>query len=134
MPIDHFLAVDLGASGGRVMLGRWDGARISIEPLTRFENGPIAVHNRQHWDILGIWQHILAGIRTHTSRGGAPLAGISVDSWGVDYGLLDNQGRLIANPTCYRDHRTDGMLEQAFARVTSDDIFGTTGIQFMQIK
>ncbi|MCX6014134.1 MAG: rhamnulokinase [Chloroflexales bacterium] len=134
MPIDHFLAVDLGASGGRVMLGRWDGARISIEPLTRFENGPIAVHNRQHWDILGIWNHILAGIRTHTSRGGAPLAGISVDSWGVDYGLLDSQGRLIANPTCYRDHRTDGMLEQAFARVSSDDIFATTGIQFMQIN
>ena len=134
MPIDHFLAVDLGASGGRVMLGRWDGAHISIEPLTRFDNGPIPVHSRLHWDILGIWKHINDGIRLHTSRGGAPIAGISVDSWGVDYGLLDAQGNLLANPTCYRDHRTDGMLERAFARVPSDDIFATTGIQFMQFN
>ena len=134
MPIDHFLAVDLGASGGRVMLGRWDGARISIEPLTRFDNGPISVHQRMHWDMLGIWKHINDGIRLHTSRGGAPLAGISVDSWGVDFGLLDRHGRLLANPTCYRDHRTDGMLERAFEIVGSDTIFNTTGIQFMQIN
>ncbi|MBM4413700.1 MAG: rhamnulokinase [Chloroflexi bacterium] len=134
MPIDHFLAVDLGASGGRVMLGRWDGSRISIEPLTRFDNGPTPVHQRLHWDILGIWRHINDGIRTHVSRGGAPLAGISVDSWGVDYGLLDRTGQLLGNPTCYRDHRTDGMMDQAFARVRSDRIFATTGIQFMQFN
>jgi len=134
MPIDHYLAVDLGASGGRVMLGRWDGAHISIEPLTRFDNGPIPVHGHLHWDILGIWKHINDGIRLHTSRGGAPIAGISVDSWGVDYGLLDARGNLLANPTCYRDHRTDGLLERAFAQVPSDDIFATTGIQFMQFN
>jgi rhamnulokinase len=134
MAIDHFLAVDLGASGGRVMLGRWDGARISLEALTRFDNGPTTVNGRMHWDILGIWRHITDGLQLHTSRGGAALAGVSVDSWGVDYGLLDRQGRLLGNPTCYRDHRTDGMLEQAFARVSSDEIFGTTGIQFMQIN
>jgi rhamnulokinase len=134
MPIDHFLAVDLGASGGRVMLGRWDGSRISIEPLTRFDNGPIPVHQRLHWDILGIWRHINDAIRTHVGRGGAPIAGISVDSWGVDYGLLDRKGQLLGNPTSYRDHRTDGMMEQAFARVSSDRMFATTGIQFMQFN
>lgn len=134
MSIDHFLAVDLGASGGRVMLGRWDGARISIEPLTRFDNGPTVVHNRMHWDILSIWRHITDGIQLHRSRGGADLAGISVDSWGVDYGLLDSHGKLLANPTCYRDHRTDGMLDAAFARVSRDQIYATTGIQFMQIN
>ncbi len=134
MAIDHFLAVDLGASGGRVMLGRWDGAHISLEPLTRFDNGPIPVHGRLHWDVLGIWKHINDGIRLHTSRGGAPIAGISVDSWGVDYGLLDTSGKLLANPTSYRDHRTDGMLERAFAQVSSDDIFAATGIQFMQFN
>ncbi len=134
MPIDHFLAVDLGASGGRVMLGRWDGAHISIEPLTRFDNGPIPVHHHLHWDILGIWKHINDGIRTHVGRGGAPLAGISVDSWGVDYGLIDRNGQLLGNPTSYRDHRTDGMIEHAVARVSGDRIFATTGIQFMQFN
>ena len=134
MGIEHYLAVDLGASGGRVMLGRWDGTHISIEPLTRFDNGPTVVHGRMHWDILGIWRHITAGIQTHASRGGAPLAGISVDSWGVDYGLLDRQGKLLANPTCYRDHRTDGIFDAAFARVSRDQIYATTGIQFMQFN
>ncbi len=130
----NFLAVDLGASGGRVMLGRWDGARFELTELHRFGNGPVSIHGRLHWNHLRLWEEILTGLRAYTARFNDLPAGIGVDTWGVDYALLDRTGRLLGNPYHYRDHATDGMMEQAFARVSRREIYAATGIQFMQLN
>lgn len=130
----NFLAVDLGASGGRVMLGRWDGARFDLTELHRFGNGPVSIHGRLHWDHLRLWEEILIGLRAYTARFDDLPAGIGVDTWGVDYALLDRTGKLLGNPYHYRDHATDGMMEQVFARVPRREIYAATGIQFMQLN
>jgi rhamnulokinase len=130
----NFLAVDLGASGGRVMLGRWDGSRFELEELHRFANGPVEVLGRLHWDHLRLWTEIKAGLAAYAARHEEPLAGIGVDTWGVDYALLDHAGNLLGNPYHYRDAGTNGMLEAAFHLVPREEIYARTGIQFMQIN
>jgi len=130
----NFLAIDLGASGGRVMLGRWDGERFQLEELHRFVNGPVAVMGRLHWDHLRLWAEIKKGFAAYAARYDTPPAGIGVDTWGVDYGLLDSSDQLLGNPYHYRDAATNGMMEQAFARVPRETIYRSTGIQFMQIN
>jgi len=101
----NFLAVDLGASSGRVLLGRWDGNRFGLQELHRFANGGVVVLGHLHWDVLRLWQELLAGLARYAAAYDAPLAGIGIDSWAVDYGLLDGKGRLLGNPYHYRDQR-----------------------------
>src|SRR5690606_32224651 len=99
-----FLAADLGASNGRVLLARWDGARFGLEELHRFENGPVPVRGELFWNVLGLWSEIKRGLARYASiAGGSTLGGIGVDSWGVDFALLDRAGRLLGNPWHYRD-------------------------------
>jgi rhamnulokinase len=129
-----FLAADLGASNGRVLLAQWDGARFSLEVLHRFPNGPANVPGRQHWDILGLWHEIKTGLTAYAGRGQGMPAAIGVDTWGVDYGLLDAHGQLLGNPAHYRDVRTVGMLPVIFNRVPQADIFAETGIQFLELN
>ncbi len=130
----NFLAVDLGAGSGRVMLGRWDGERFDLQELHRFANEPVHVLGRMHWDVLRLWGEVKAGIARYAVQFDAPLAGIGVDTWGVDFALLDRAGQLIGNPVTYRDPRTDGMVEQVFATVPRREVFGRTGIQIMSIN
>jgi rhamnulokinase len=130
----NFLAVDLGASSGRILLGEWNGQTFSLQDLHRFNNEPVSVLGHVHWDVLRLWHEIKTGIAAYTKTSSEPLAGISVDTWGVDYGLLDKAGNLLGNPYHYRDHRNDGMMEKAFAKVSKTDIYKQTGIQFMQIN
>lgn len=130
----NFVAVDLGASGGRVLLGRWDGSQFQLELLHRFPNGPVNVHGSLYWDVLRLWTEIKAGLQQYTARHSQPLSGIGVDTWGVDYALLDRAGRLLGNPYHYRDSRTNGMMERAFATVPRRQIFEHTGIQFIQLN
>lgn len=130
----NFLAVDLGASSGRVMLGRWDGARFELHELHRFANDPVRVLGRLHWDVLRLWGEIKAGLARYAGQFDAPLAGIGVDTWGVDFALLDKAGRLLDNPVIYRDPRTDGMIERVFERVPRAEVFARTGIQVMPIN
>lgn len=121
------LAIDLGAESGRVTAVHFDGERLNIEELRRFPNGAVNVRGTLYWDFLRLWAEIQAGIehgKTHHP------AGIGVDTWGVDFGLLDRNGRLLSNPVCYRDGRTDGMMAAAFAHVPQTEIFSQTGIQF----
>ncbi len=127
----NFIAVDLGASGGRVLLGRLDGARFDLTELHRFPNGPVTVLGNLHWDVLGLWKEILTGLRRYE---GASLAGIGVDTWGVDFALLDASGALLGNPHHYRDRRTDGVMERVFEKVGKDKLYERTGVQFMQIN
>ncbi|MBX9792106.1 MAG: rhamnulokinase [Pirellulales bacterium] len=126
-----YLAVDLGASSGRLLAGSFDGARLRLEELHRFENGPVSVACSKHWDLLALWQQIQIGMRGATQRYGREIASLAVDTWGVDFGLLGAGDVLLGNPYHYRDSRTDGILAEAFQRVPQAEIFATTGIQFM---
>lgn len=130
----NFIAADLGASNGRVLLARWDGERFALQELHRFPNGPVEATGRLFWNALGLWSDIKAGLARYAAQEQTPIAGIGVDTWGVDFGLLDRAGRLLGNPVHYRDARNNGMLERAFAIVPSSAIFAQTGIQFMQIN
>ena len=129
-----FLAFDLGAESGRAMLGQFDGERISLSDVHRFPNIPVRLPDGLHWDVLRLWTEITRGLALAGREHGSDLVGIGLDAWGVDFGLLDRVGALIANPYHYRDNRTDGMLADAFARVPRASIFEQTGIQFMAIN
>lgn len=125
------LAVDLGAESGRVMAVHFDGRRLQLEELHRFPNTTVKVNGTLHWDFLRLWNDIQAGIGLGKALN---PASIGVDTWGVDFGLLDSQGSLIGNPVHYRDGRTDNMMEAAFAKVPKAQIFAQTGIQFLPIN
>jgi rhamnulokinase len=130
----NFVAADLGASSGRVMAGRWDGQRFALDELHRFPNGGVRVGGHLYWNALGIWSQIQAGLSQYHARFSGSPQGVGVDAWGVDFGLIDRDGRLLANPTHYRDPRTHGAPEAAFAQVPEDEIFAQTGVQTMQIN
>lgn len=128
------LALDLGAESGRAILGQFDGHRLALTDVHRFANGPVRLSDGLHWDVLRLWSDIKAGIAKASREHGGEIAGIGLDTWGVDFALLDRRGALIGNPTHYRDDRTDGMLEEAFRRVPRKEIFEQTGIQFLQLN
>ena len=130
----HLLALDLGAESGRAILGTLDKNHLTLDEIHRFANGPVRLPGGIHWDILRIWAEIKSGIAAAAGRADGQLDGLGLDTWGVDFALLDRQGVLLGNPYHYRDSRTDGMLEIAFQRVPRQQIFAQTGIQFMQIN
>lgn len=125
------LAVDLGAESGRVMAVHFDGQSLELEELHRFPNTTVTVNGTLHWNFLRLWEDIQAGIVKGKALN--PLS-IGVDTWGVDFGLLDSQGNLVGNPVHYRDGRTTGMMDIAFNKLPQADIFAHTGIQFMPIN
>ncbi|OUM93830.1 MAG: carbohydrate kinase [Thermobacillus sp. ZCTH02-B1] len=124
------LAFDLGAGSGRALLGRLTDNRIEAEEIHRFPNDPVAVGERLLWDILRLYHEIKQGLLIAGRRGG-DIRSIGIDSWAVDYGLLDANGELIGNPYHYRDSRTDGMMERLLAKVPAEEVFARTGIQFL---
>jgi rhamnulokinase len=130
----NLLAFDLGAESGRAILGHLDGERLRLSDLHRFPNGPVRLPDGLHWDVLRLWSEIKHGISLALRESGQNLASIGIDTWGVDFGLLDRDGALVGSPYHYRDSRTDGMLDEAFRRVPRAEIFQRTGIQFMQIN
>jgi rhamnulokinase len=136
MPKDKltFLALDLGAESGRAMLGQFDGLRLQLSEAHRFANGPVCLSSGLHWDVLRLWSEIKSGIALAAQECGGELASVGLDTWGVDFGLLDRSGELLGNPTHYRDSRTDGMVDEAFRRTGREEIFQSTGIQFMQLN
>lgn len=131
MPGKTVLAIDLGAESGRVVAVHFDGQQLALEELHRFPNLPVAVNDTLHWDVICLWGEVQAGIEKGKRFQPASLG---LDAWGVDFGLLDRQGKLIGNPVHYRDVRTAGMMEIAFSRVPREEIFTQTGIQFMPIN
>ncbi len=130
----NFVAVDLGASSGRLVTGSWNGQRLGLEELHRFENQGIEAAGHLHWDVARLWAEITCGLAKYAARYGGSPAGISVDTWGVDYALLDSSGALLGNPYHYRDCRTDGIPERLFAQVPQREIFRQTGIQTLQFN
>lgn len=126
-----FLAVDLGASGGRVLAGRFDGNRLALDEVHRFANGPVRIHDSLYWNLLGLWQQILHGLREAQRRYGGAIRSVGVDTWGVDFGLIGRDNTLLGNPHHYRDPRTDGVMDKALRIVQREEIFAETGLQFL---
>jgi rhamnulokinase len=120
-------AADLGASGGRVMVGRVRSGLLGLHEAHRFPNTPVSAGGTLHWDILGLYRGVLDGLRVAAE--GGDLASAGIDSWGVDYGLLDASGALLGNPVHYRDRRTDGAVERLLARIPAGELYAATGIQ-----
>lgn len=126
----NLLAYDLGASSGRAILGKFDGKRIELSELHRFENEPAQLCGRLVWDTQRQFLEMKNGLIKAQRQGLAPDA-IGIDTWGVDFGLLDQNGALLGIPVHYRDARTEGMMEAAFERVPKEEIFAATGLAFM---
>ena len=132
--MSHYLAIDLGAESGRALLGSLSGGKLSVEELHRFPNTPVRVPGALYWDILRLWHEIQHGIAVATRERKLTLDGIGVDTWGVDCALLGSDGLLLDNPRHYRDARNNGVMEKLFEVVPRDQVFGYTGIQFIQIN
>jgi len=128
-----FLAADLGAESGRVMVGRFDGDRLSLSEAHRFDSRPVRLPDGLHTDALRIFSEIQHGLAAAASQGGE-VAGIGVDTWGVDFALLDADGLLLGNPYHYRDAIGGTVMESAFGRVPRAEIFGATGVQLLEIN
>jgi rhamnulokinase len=127
-----FAAVDLGAQSGRVALARFDGERLAMEEVHRFPNVPVCIRGTLHWDILRLYADVLDGLRAAARA--AEIHSVGVDSWGIDFGLLDVAGRLVQNPVHYRDSRRSGIVESVLSRVPPREIYDRTGIQLLPIN
>ena len=126
------LAFDFGASSGRAVVGTFDGRTIHMEEVHRFANDPVMVRGTMYWDVLRLFHEIKQGMtKAHLS---GPIASIGIDTWGVDFGLLDKRGNLLENPVHYRDQRTAGMVEKAFLHISREELYGITGNQIMPIN
>jgi len=125
----NYLAIDLGASSGRAVLGRFDGAKLTLEEVHRFENGPVRIGDGLFWDALRLFEQIKAGLARCTQRG-IKLDAVAIDTWGVDFGLFVGD-ELLAMPRHYRDPRNTPAMEQTLARVPRTEIYQHTGIQFL---
>src|SRR6266542_1664169 len=129
----NYLALDLGAESGRAIIGSIHEGKLSLNEVHRFSNGPVHLPDGLHWDVLRLWSEIKTGIASAVKHG-AKLEGIGLDTWGVDFALLDKNNSLLSNPFHYRDARTDCMLDEAFKLMPRAEMFANTGIQFMQIN
>lgn len=128
-----WLAIDLGATSGRALLGRLNGGKLVIEEIHRFPHGPVPVGGTLYWDALYLWSGILSAMRTCARRGIDRLAGIGVTTWGIDFCLLDAEGRMLENPVCYRDARTEGMEALIARAVPEREFFQTTGMRISRL-
>jgi rhamnulokinase len=131
--MSNYLAIDLGAESGRVMLATLDGDHLSLEELHRFANQPVHLPSGRYWDAFRLHQEMVDGL-TLAARRKLAIDGIGVDTWGVDYGLIGKDGGLVDCPRCYRDERTNGVPEKLFAVVPRAEVFARTGIQIMAIN
>lgn len=124
----HFLAIDLGAESGRAMLGRLQAGILSLDEVCRFPNEPVRHHRSLQWDVLRLWLEIRRGLERASTH--APES-VGIDTWGCDYALLGEHGDLLENPYHYRDSRTDGVMAEVWQRVSREQIYSVTGIQFL---
>lgn len=128
------IAVDFGASGGRVLAGRVLSNSIELEEVYRFTNGGTRCGRRLLWDVVGLWQETLKGLSVAAKKYGDAIQSIGVDTWGVDYVLLDSLGDFVGPCFHYRDQRTTGIFDRAFRLLPREEIFAETGVQFMEIN
>ncbi len=129
----EYLALDLGAGSGRAIVGRIEDNRISLEEIHRFQNRQVRLGDTLYWDFPALFAEIKLGISKAVQKG-YNIKSVAVDTWGVDFGLLDIKGKLLSNPVCYRDTRTSGILDEVFRILPGDYLYSITGNQFMEIN
>lgn len=127
-----FAAIDLGAESGRVVVGQLSSGVMTLEEMHRFSNRPVRLPDGIRWNLLGLFDEALKGL-ARAARSVWPR-GVGVDSWGVDYALLDAQERVLGLPFHYRDVRTVGLAERVHARISREEIYSITGIQTLPIN
>lgn len=130
----HFLAVDLGATSGRTIIGTLENGKISLEELTRFDNAIIETGGHFYWDIFALYNEIIKALKL-VKRQNIPITSIGIDTWGVDFVYIGKDGGILRNPACYRDPHTDGMMDDYFQHVINrKEVYDKTGIQFMNFN
>ena len=133
--MSQYIALDLGAESGRAIVGTLKNDRLTLEEAYRFPNGAVRVHGSLYWDPLRLFSEMKQGLSKISSQYGSDFVSMGVDTWGVDYALLDGNGRLVGNPHSYRDPRTEGMIDEAFKHLSRQEIFEQTGgVQFLSIN
>ncbi len=128
----RILAFDFGASSGRAMICTLENGKLNMEEIHRFSNDPVTIHGRLYWDILRLFHEIKQGITKATLNGGFDCIGI--DTWGVDFGLIDKQGNLLGCPYNYRDPGNVGMYKEVQKLISKTDLYARTGIQFLEFN
>lgn len=129
-----YLAVDLGAESGRVMAGLWNGRKIRLEEIHRFPNGPVRLAGTLRWDVLRLWAEIQNGLALAGKKFGKSIVSVGVDTWGVDFVLLNKHNEILGQPYHYRDSRTNGLMKKAFKKVPRAEIFAQSGLQFLELN
>jgi rhamnulokinase len=127
----HYLAIDLGAESGRVIAGTLENDQFRIEELHRFPNGLMPINGRLHWNIFRLYEQILEGLKIGADRLQNSPASIGIDTWGVDFALVARDGSLLGPPYAYRDPHTDGAMQLMFEKISREEIYELTGIQFL---
>ena len=127
------VAVDLGAQSGRVAVGRFDGRRLAVDEVHRFPNVPVRTHGRLQWDVLRLYADVLDGLRA-AGRASGRVDSVGVDSWAVDFGLLDSRGRLVQNPVHYRDSRRASAFDGVLSHIPARELYERTGVQLLPIN
>ena len=122
------LAFDFGASSGRAIVGSFDGEKIELSEIHRFPNDPVFVGGTMYWDVLRLFHEIKQGLLKSRPYN---IKSLGIDTWGVDFGLLDKDGKLLENPVHYRDKRNIGMLNKAFSYISQEELYNITGNQFI---
>ncbi|MFX1324394.1 MAG: rhamnulokinase family protein, partial [Promethearchaeota archaeon] len=128
------LAIDLGASSGRIMVGLLDKSRLTLDEIYRFSNEGLIINDSLYWDVLRIFKKIKNGLSIYVKKYGTGLNSIGIDTWGVDFVLLDENDELLGPIHHYRDKRTEGISEKLFQVISKEEIFSQTGIQFMPVN
>lgn len=130
---ETYLAIDFGGGSGRVIAGYLSEGKLELDTVYRFPNRQIRMGKHIYWDFPALFEEMKSGIRMAIEKG-YRIKSIGIDTWGVDFGLIDRQGNLIGNPVCYRDSRTQGMPEEVFARLDIQKHYASAGIQIMPIN
>ena len=126
----HVLAFDYGAGSGRGVIGSFDGSKLSLKEVHRFSNDPVQIGKSLHWDVLRLYHEMKQGILKANFETNGNISGIGIDTWGVDFGLLDSNDVLLGNPFHYRDSGTEGMIDEVLKIVSRSEIYNDTGISF----
>lgn len=134
MSVSKYLAIDLGAESGRAIVGLIENNNIRIEEVYRFPNKQSNILGHLHWDVLSLFDEIKNGIRSAVKKGHADIKSVGIDTWGVDFCFITKQNELIGFPYCYRDTRTNGIMEKVFEIIPKEKIYSATGIQFWQFN
>ena len=129
----NYLAVDLGATSGRTVLATYDGQKIEMKELTRFKNPIIPLGGHMYWNLPALYYEVLTGLKKAADEG-IELHSIGIDTWGCDFAYFGKDGQLLGLPYCYRDSHTEGAQEKFFERMPAEDVYGRTGIQFMDFN